>query len=108
MGEVAKESENAVPNGGSEERVQGEWKKLHLGKARRYGNQLADNCNQAPNESGNGSVFAKVVFGLLHFAHIKQQKVAKTAVSEFVYNRSTEELCQVVVDECSDKSTNAT
>ena len=39
VGKVAEQSEDAVPDGGAEERVERERSKLHLGKTRRDGNQ---------------------------------------------------------------------
>ncbi len=68
VGEVAQGGQHAVPDGGAQEGVKRKRKKLHVGDACRNRNKLADDCNQSAYKSGNGAVFAEVVFGLLDFA----------------------------------------
>ncbi len=103
MGEVAEQCEDAVPNGGAEERVKCERSELHFGKARRNRNQLADDGDEAADKCRDGAVFAEIVFGLFDFLDVEQQKVSEAAVCEFVYDRATENLGEEVVDVCSDE-----
>lgn len=103
MGEVAKQRQDAVPNGCTEERVEREWGELHLGKTCRNRNQLADNRDEAADKCRDGAVFAEIVFGLFDFLDVEQQKVSEAAVCEFVYDRATENLGEEVVDVCSDE-----
>ena len=98
MGEVAEQCQNAVPDGGTEERVKRERSELHFGKARRNRNQLTDNCDEAADERRNGAVFAEVVLCFFNLLDIEQQKVSEAAVGEFVNNWATENLGEVVVD----------
>ncbi len=103
MGKVAKQRQDAVPDGGAEERVKRERSEFHLCKACRNGNQLADDGDEAADERRNGAVFAEVVFGLFDFLDVEQQEVPEAAVREFVDNRATENLGEEVVDVCSDE-----
>ena len=103
MGKVAEQCQDAVPDGGAEERVKRERSEFHLCKACRNGNQLADDGDEAANECGNGAVFTEVVFGLFNFLYIEQQEVTEAAVCELVNNRATENLGEEVVDVCTDE-----
>ena len=105
MGEVAEQCEDAVPDGGAEERVKRERSELHLGKACRNRNQLADDSDEATDERRDGAVFAEIVFGLFNFLNVEQQEVAETAVCKLVDNRATENFSEEVVDVCADERT---
>ena len=105
MSKVAKASKHAVPNRGTQESIQGKRNQFHIRDARRNRNKLADHGNQASHESRYGTVFSKVVFGLLNLARIQQQEMSQAAIRKFVYNRTSQKLGQEVIDISPNKST---
>lgn len=107
MGQVAEKSEHAVPDCSAEECENRKGQKFHACNTSRNRNQLSNDCNEAAYESGNGTMFAEVVFGFLHFTCIEKQEVSEAAVGKLVDDGAAQELCQVVVDECSDECSKA-
>ena len=75
MGEVAEACQDAVPDGGAQERVQGKGEELHVGKPGRYRNQLSDDRDEPSDKCGNGSVVAEVVFGLFNLLGVDKQEM---------------------------------
>ena len=66
------------------------------------GDELTDSRDQASDECGNGAVVAEERL-LFQDLPGEQAQPSEAAVREFVYNRTSEKLREVVVDERADE-----
>ena len=74
MGYIAEDSQDGVPQEGTEEGEQQELAERHLSQARRDTDKLADGRDKPTDEGGDVAVLVEVIFRLAHLVASSRQR----------------------------------
>ena len=102
---MADGGQHAVPNTGTQRRIEQERTHLHTGQTGRDGDELTDGGNKTAHKGRYGAVLLKVGLGLGHPVGVDEQGVGQARVGKLVDQRAAQPAGQVVVDQRADVGT---